>query len=409
MGLRLPLVSWRGYLLLPLLVLVLIGTFSVNGQLNVVPDVKDLSHQAKLASERGDLNRAAALYEQIVKLEPRLAEARSNLGMIYFSQRKFDAARQSFESALRLKPTLVQPGIFLGITEAELGRCEQATRLLETSFGKPLSPDLHRQVGLHLVGCLADLKETPKTLEILGRLTREFPSDPDVLYIAAKVYSGLSTDALFALREVAPDSYQFHQMMGEIFEMRGEYTRAEAQFRIVLIKNPDAPGVHYRLGIVILQASHDAAARERAKKEFGAELAHNPTSALAEYQLASLARQANHLDEAERRFSRALEFDPRFVGAYIGLGKIQIASGSLSDAIMNLEKARDLDPKSEAAHYWLANALRRAGRNAEAKRETLAFQTLHNLSEKQKEAALNEPFLKPAQTAPEEEDHPPKP
>lgn len=403
--------SWLRPASLPILVLGLglVGSALAFGQSSAAPDVQSLSREAKLAGERGDLDQALSLYQQIVKLQPKLAEARSNLGMIYFSQRKFDAARQSFEEALRLKPTLAQPRIFLGVTQAELGRCDQATPLLRDSFVKVLAPDLRRLVGLHLVGCYDKLKETLKADEVLLRLRREFPSDPDVLYTAAKFYSDLSTDALFALREAAPDSYRFHQIMGEILDMRGDYTRAEALFRAVLEKNPETPGIHCRLGRIILQASRDAAARERAKKEFEAELALNPSSAAAEYQLALLARQANQLDEAERRFRRAVELDPGFVEAYVGLGKMLLASGDFQEAIGNLEKAKDLDPKSEAAHYWLANALRRAGRSTEAEREASAFQALRDRSAKQKKAVLDEPFLKPAETAPEEEDQPPKP
>ena len=393
--------------------LVLSGIFlratPFHGQSREASDAESLQREAKLATDRGDLDRAVNLYNQIVKLEPRMAEARSNLGMIYFTQRKFREARQSFEEALRLKPGLAQPRTFLGITHAELGQCRQAAPLLISAFARPLAPELHRLIGLHLVGCYDKLGETMKAVEVLVELGREYPSDPDVLYSAARFYSDLSTDALLTLRRHNPDSYRFYQILGEIMEVRGDYTRAEAYFRAVLEQNPETPGVHYELGKIILLASHDAGARERARKEFEAELALNPDNAAAEYQLALLARRLNRVEEAEQRFRRAIELNPDFVEAYVGLGKILIASGNLQGAIVILEKARSLEPENEAAHYWLANALRRVGRDAEADREASAFRALRDRSAKQKKAVLDEPFLKPAETAPEEEDQPPKP
>lgn len=379
------------------------------GQSKTPLEVQRLEREAKLAAEHGDLDRAATVYKQIVKLEPRLAEARSNLGMIYFTQRKFREAGQAFEEALRLQPRLAQPSIFLGITRAELGQCHQATPLLNDSFVRPLTPELHRLIGLQSVRCYDKLGKPLKAVEVLLHLRREYPSDPDVLYSAARFYSDLSTDALLALRRANPDSYRFHQMLGEIMEMRGDYTRAEAHLRAALEQNPDTPGLHYELGKIILLAPHDADARERAKKEFEAELAVSPDSAAAEYQLALLARQRNNAEEAEQRFRRAIELNPDSVDALMGLGKILIASGNLQGAIVILEKARSLEPENEAAHYWLANALRRAGRSTEAERETSAFRALRDRSAKQKNTVLDEPFLKPAETAPEEEDQPPKP
>jgi len=370
-------------------------------------DPQQLSREARVAAERGEFDRAEDLYKQILRLNPNLAETHSNLGMVYFTQNKFAEAKVAFQSALRLNPQLARARHFLGITNAELGQFAEALPLLSEAFEIRGDPEMRRVAGLHLAQCYQAQGKGLKSAEVFERLRQAFPRDPDVLYAAAKFYSDRSTDALLTLRREAPESYQYHQIAAEIFQLRGEYGRAEDQYRQVLKLNPQLRGVHYSLGLLSLHASRDAEARQRARDQFLQELALDPSSAAAEYQLGLLARRSNHLEEAQQRFHRAIRLSPGFADAYVALGKILFSSGNAEESIGLLQKATELDAGNESAHYWLAAAFRHAGRKQEADREAAIFQSLHTRRSLDRDTAMRELSGEPPADTEEDEARPP--
>jgi tetratricopeptide (TPR) repeat protein len=76
---------------------------------------------------------------------------------------------------------------------------------------------------------------------------------------------------------------------------------------------------------------------------------------------------------AQEEVNRALELDPKSALAHLGRGVGNyylppLLGGGLEIAIKDFEKAIELDPKLAEAHLWLGIALRKANRNAEARR-----------------------------------------
>ena len=53
-------------------------------------------------------------------------------------------------------------------------------------------------------------------------LSRDFPHDPDVLYLAVHAYSDLSTRASQELAQSARTSYQAHELNAEALEIGGK-------------------------------------------------------------------------------------------------------------------------------------------------------------------------------------------
>jgi tetratricopeptide (TPR) repeat protein len=190
------------------------------------------------------------------------------------------------------------------------------------------------------------------------------------LYLSVHTYSDLSTRASAELATKAGNSYQAHELNAEALETEGKWQDAEKQYRWVLEQNPKLPGIHFRIGRLLLSVPNpppDTA--EKAKKEFEEELAIDPTNAGAEYVLGELARQANSFDEAVQHFTKATKLDSSFAAAYLGMGVSLLAQKNYSDAIAPLEIAVKLQPANPAGHYSLATAYSRAGRKSDADRE----------------------------------------
>jgi Tfp pilus assembly protein PilF len=201
-------------------------------------------------------------------------------------------------------------------------------------------------------------------------LTSEFPNDPDVLYLSVHTYSDLATRASENLAQSAPSSYQARELNAEAYESQGKWDKAAQEYQKALAQNPDAPGIHFRIGRLLLSKPNPSPEIvEQAKKEFQAELKIDPLNAGAEYVLGELARQDQHWGDAIEHFSRASKLDPGFGDAFLGLGEALISARNFPDAIPPLEAAVKLEPANPAAHYNLATAYSRTGKKAEADKE----------------------------------------
>jgi Tfp pilus assembly protein PilF len=214
------------------------------------------------------------------------------------------------------------------------------------------------------------LHQTDAALEFLRLLTREFPQDPDALYVAIHAYSDLSTSASQELARNASSSYQAHELLAESFETQGKWDDAEKEYRAILKQNPNLPGIHFRLGRALLSVPNPGPdVASEARQEFEQELQIDPKNAGAEYVLGELARQNQQWQEAVKRFSQAAHLDPQFGEAFLGLGASLVSEKQYADAIAPLQTAVRLEPRNPDAHYNLAMAYTRAGRKEDGEKE----------------------------------------
>jgi tetratricopeptide (TPR) repeat protein len=260
---------------------------------------------------------------------------------------------------------------------AESGHCEEAMPSLRKSVDHLKEPELRRKVALNGVRCAMTLHQTDAALKFLRLLTSEFPMDPEALYVAVHAYSDLSTLASQELARNAPESVQAYELLAEAFEAQRRWDDAEKEYRAILKQDPNLPGIHFRLGRLLLSRPNPpASTADEAKQEFTAELQINPNNAGAEYVLGELARQRQEWQEAVNHFSRASKLDPQFGEAFLGLGMALIGEKSYPEAVAPLETAVKLAPKNPDAHYNLALAYNRTGRKQDGEKEFAVHQRL---------------------------------
>jgi tetratricopeptide (TPR) repeat protein len=288
--------------------------------------------------------------------------AQANQGIADFNRGDYKAARVNLEKA----PNDPQARLYLALTKAATGECEAAVAELAKAFSKG---DNRRLAGIALAQCHIAAKRFAEAAPIVALLEKEFPSDADVLYISADYHMKAWNDAIYRMYQKAPASFRVDQLSAEVFETQGKYTEAIAEYRKAIAKNPRAINLHYRLGRALLQQSHDPAALEQARKEFEAELALNPSDAVAEYQVGQVLTAEQKKPEAAAHFEKAAELRPDFPEALIAVAKLRSDAKRFADAIALLERAVKLQPRNETAHYSLMMAYRNAGRAADAQRE----------------------------------------
>jgi len=254
---------------------------------------------------------------------------------------------------------------------AQKGRCQEALPILKKATGHLADKQLKYQVVMATAQCAMSLGRREDVVTALLLLNREYPRDPQVLYASAHFYSELASWASRELAATAPDSPQAEKLEAEAFESQGDWEKATAQYNRILQQNPREPGIHYRLGRILLAESPPQPAE--ADKEFERELKVDPSNASAEFMLGETARQAGRWDEAITHFSRAAKLDEGFAEAYLALGMSLNSAGKFAEAISALERYVKLAPGDPAGHYQLATAYARTGRRTEAERE-LALQ-----------------------------------
>ena len=153
-------------------------------------------------------------------------------------------------------------------------------------------------------------------------------------------------------------------------ERDGKWEEAAKEYRQVLEQNPRLPGIHFRLGRLLLSKPNPSpTVAEEAKKEMQQELEIDPSNAGAEYVLGALAQQNQQWDEAIPHFSRAAKLDASFGDAFVGLGACLGSAKRFSEAIAPLENAVKLEPENPAPHYLLAIAYSRTGRKEDGDKQ----------------------------------------
>ena len=326
---------------------------------------------------------AAHAFEQLRELSPDVAEVHAQLGFVYFQQGHFKESVTSLERALALKRDLPNLPLLLGMARSELGRHKEALPELEKGFERTTDPALRRMAGLELQRAYMGLQRHADAVSIALTMTKLYPKDPEVLYQASRLHANLAFETLRTLAAVAPDSLWMHLAAGEASEAQGLADAALAEYRTVLAADPKRPGIHFRMGRVLLSRAEAANGAEptqpEALKEFMLELEIDPTNANAAYEAGEIHRKAGETTGARAFFQRALDSYPDFEDALVGLGRTLVALQDPKAAIRPLTRAIELNPKSDVAYYQLAQAYRALGETAAQEKALATFRQLRSL------------------------------
>jgi tetratricopeptide (TPR) repeat protein len=257
---------------------------------------------------------------------------------------------------------------------ATTGRCKEALPELKRALPRITAKDLKYRAGMAMVRCAMALQEEETAVDSLLLLKREFPGDPEVLYIATHYFSQLGDRAARDLAAKAPSSFQAQKLQAEALESRGKNDEAAEIYRKIVEENPKTPGIHYRIGQVLLAEAGSGGSTDEARKEFQKEIGIDPLNAAPEFVLGELARREGKWEEAIQHFTRASTLDVGFAEAYLALGMSLNASGRFSSAVKPLESYVTMQPGDPAGHYQLAIAYARVG-NKDGSNQQLLLQT----------------------------------
>jgi len=352
-------------------------SLTLSAQGSAETEIDQYSHQAQQAMAAKNWDEAAKVLEKLARLAPDVPEIQGNLGLAYFSQNRIFEATKAFERTLNLNPKMRQATLLLGLCYAELGRNEEAVKILGPAFRHPPDKPMGRLIGLGLQRAYAALKQYPKAAAVTDELVSRYPDDPEILFHASRLHADQAYQMMSRLVRAAPDSVWAHYANAQVHESLQRYDLAEAEYRTVLETEPRLPGVHLRLGRVLLMRSRDSKALDDARHEFEQDLSIAPQNSDAEYELGEIYREQGQFELALEHFSRAVQYHPEFEEAQIGLSRTLINLGRAQEALPHLTEAIRLDPQNKVPHFLLGSVYKSMGDKARYQTEMAAFQKLH--------------------------------
>ncbi len=262
---------------------------------------------------------------------------------------------------------------------AEQGHCRENISALKRALSSQIDTATKKEVGVVGVRCSLAVDDRDSTLDFVRFLHKQFPLDPDVLFVVVHAYSDLSTRTAQDLGRTAPQSFAAHKLNAEALEMQGKWEPAQLEYEWMIQKEPNAPGTHFLLGRLLLSrpdAGPDAI--ERAKQEFLKEIQIDPNNAGAIYILGELDRQNQKWEDAIARYTQAVKLDPNLAEAYLGWGYCLVNLKKYEDAIPPLRTAERLMPANPEVHHSLGTALERSGHKDEAQKEFAIHEKLRS-------------------------------
>src|SRR3984893_16444002 len=228
--------------------------------------------------------------------------------------------------------------------------------------------------GFARAGALTELASHPSPASI--NLARSALSDPDpmvrigALDMLASVPAGqlwpvgapLLSDANRGVRIRAAALLAAVPAARQPGADREPFEQAAAEFVAAQRLNADRPEGRATLGNFLARRGHTA----EAEAEFKTALRLNPQFAAAAINLADLYRQNNRDAEGESVLRAALAASPRDAGLHHALGLVLTRLKRPEDALVELQRAAELEPERARYAYVYAVALNSAGRGGEA-------------------------------------------
>ena len=351
----------------------LIFALAASGQTpmhNTDTQVDQLYAEAKSLQAGGDLAGAAAKYEAILKLSPKLGPAYNNLGMLYFTQRDFPKAADVLERGLKINPNMPSAHALLGISLYEMADYAGARPHLEAALRA--NPE-DSNAELILVNCLTKVGDFEAAAKHLQQLSKRQPKNQQVWYLMGKVYIQLSEQALEKVTAIDPNSIWAHQVASEMAESMKNYDGAVLELKKALEIAPRQPGLHFKLGDLYWVQQQ----WEPAFQEFQIETAIDPHNCMARWKLGDvLIQQSIRPEEALDDLNQALTACPSLVDARLDRARVLLKMQRPEEALPDLIAVAKAQPEESRPHFLLAQAYRALGRTADSQAEMKTFSEL---------------------------------
>ncbi len=308
------------------------------------PQARDLNLAGDAWRSAGNPRAAVRAYRKVLKLEPQNVHALSNLGPLLLTLGQIDEALSLCRQAVELDPDNGLAHMNLGRCLAELEQYDQAMNAFADAYERIPNHTLllnsmasvwvmvhelaqaeywflqvleHEPDNIRARCGLADVHREAglldEALETLNELERQYPNEVQVLLSRAAAWEEEGDmEACVAdyrrVLELRPKVGNYHALLGNALEIKGDLTGAEREFRTALRKNPRQPAALAGLATLLRGRlpAQDANTMEELLQhpDLGERPRSRLHSGLAYYYdgIREFARAAEHMEQGNRLF-----------------------------------------------------------------------------------------------------------
>lgn len=250
--------------------LVLVLSISTQADAQDRRDPSLVYERARKAMQARDYGAAAESWRSLIELLPDMPEARSNLGLVYHLQEKYDLAVDQFREALQQNPNLLAAKVFLGIDYYLTSRPDRAIEELEGARALDQNNVLARKwlaLSYDQVGRYAAAISELTACRLLA------PDDHELVFHLGRAFQKVATEAFLSVRKSGLDSPWLYFLRGKEFARQGDTRRVLDELSHAARLDPGLPGLHHEIASAL---EREGRIRE-AVHEYAAELRNFPS------------------------------------------------------------------------------------------------------------------------------------
>ena len=327
----------------------------------------------------------------------------AHLGAAYIRLKAYQEAIDALQNAIALDADLVDAHYNLGYAYVEQGHSDQAIPHLERAIA--IAPNLKRahynlarayresgnlEAATHAVTETLRLDSNYQRAHELANLIKQAHYNRGITYLNDERYSEAITAFQNAIT-LDPDFTTAHYNLGLTYLKMETYSRAVDALQKTITLDRSYKAAHHALALAYLGQQDLGKARDAARGALKLDANYQPARALLEaidpsftpsatqpatpsepeqpvkQQPAAKPRQETHYElgiaykdakmhtEAIAEFRKAIDLDPDFIAAHVGLGEVYLETGRLDDAETAANAALRIDANSQPARQLLEN------------------------------------------------------
>jgi tetratricopeptide (TPR) repeat protein len=284
---------------------------------------------------------------------------------------RYAEATDALRKGLGLAPVFANGWALLGLSESQLDDPDQA--LADIRKGEELGLNGNVQfetaVRVRAAQLLILSSAFDEALAQLQPLSR-YPDNPPAVEEAMGLCALASPDDM---GQLLPQRRAVVDLAGKAaWSFATQHPgRAADGYRQLLTQYPTEPGVHYAYGLFLMETDI-----KEALAEFQKEVQGNPKHWPAMLAMATIQIRQGAPEKAIESLRAAMKAVPaKYRWLYhLDLGRADLDANNAIAATSELEDAVRQMPASASAHFFLAEAYRKAGRQADAEKEKTEFE-----------------------------------
>jgi tetratricopeptide (TPR) repeat protein len=349
-----------------LIALALQGAWAQTGKPATLSDADEYLRKGIAAQQQNDLNGAIDAYRKALTINPKLVEARANLGAALSAAGQFDAAIEEDTKALSSAPDKTAVRMNLGLAYYKKGDMEGA----HTAFAAVHAARPQDVAAAVLLG-YTDIKlnKANEAAAMLTPLENGHESNMDLEYVLAYalIDSGEEKAGLPRMEKVAAatQSADAYFIAGTARLHRREFHEARADLDAAIQLHGNFPGLYTMAG----QARDALGDTEAAQPAFEQALKADPRDFTANLYLGTMRLKQRDLDTARPMLELALQLQPKSPMARLQMAKLNGMTGKYAEAASTLEELEKADPNWLDPHIELAPIYYKLHRPDDGQRE----------------------------------------